>query len=156
MNEKVLIIDKLVEKFTNAWNRLDPKDFADLFVDDGEWIDVLGQHVKGKDQIKKLHEYPFKSVLKDATLIVSSKRIRFIRNDILAIDVEWKTTGNKTPDGKSLPARYGLLDLIVTLENSTNDCKIILGHNVDYTTAYSRSDLTHNHMTINGMERNEI
>ena len=156
MNEKVLIIDKLIEEFTNAWNRHNPKDFADLFVDDGEWTDVLGQHVKGKDQIKKLHEYPFKSVLKDATLIVSSKRIRFIRNDILAIDVEWKTTGNKTPDGKSLPARYGLLDLIVTLENSTNDCKIILGHNVDYTTAYSRSDLTHNHMTINGMERNEI
>lgn len=151
LHEKVPAVGKLIEEFTNAWNRHDPKDF-ELFVDDGEWTDVLGQYVKGKDQIKKLHEYPFKSVLKDATLVVKLKRIRFIRNDILAIDVEWKTTGNKSPDGKSLPARYGLLDLIVTLENNDNDCKIILGHNVDYTTAYSRSDLTHNRKTINGIE----
>lgn len=66
---------------------------------------VLGQHVKGKDQIEKLHEYPFRSVLKDATLTISSIRSRFIRNDIVAIDVEWKTTGNKNPDGKSIPDR---------------------------------------------------
>lgn len=155
LHAKIPTIDKLIEEFTNAWNRHDPNDFAELFVDDGEWTDVLGQHVKGKDQIKKLHEYPFKSVLKDATLTIESKRNRFIRNDIVAIDVEWKTTGNKSPDGKSLPARYGLLDLIVTLENSANDFKIILGHNVDYTTAYSRSDLAHDRKTINGTEGNK-
>lgn len=137
-------INNLVEKFVNAWNRHAAKEFAELFVDDGEWTDVLGQHVKGKEQIEKLHEYPFKSVLKDATLTIISIRNRFIRNDIIAIDIEWKTTGNKTPDGKSLPSRYGLLDLIVTKESSGDDIKIILGHNVDYTTAYSRDDLRHN------------
>ena len=39
--------------------------FAELFVHDDEWTDILGQYDKGKEQIKKLHEYPFKSVLKD-------------------------------------------------------------------------------------------
>jgi uncharacterized protein (TIGR02246 family) len=131
----------LIERFTNIWNKHDPKEFAELFVDDGEWTDVLGQHVKGKEQIRKLHEYPFNTVLKDATLTVTSVRSRAIREDILAIDVEWKTTGNKTPDGKSIPNRYGLLDLIVTLQGDST--KIILGHNVDYTTAYSRSELIH-------------
>jgi uncharacterized protein (TIGR02246 family) len=131
----------LIERFTNIWNKHDPKEFAELFVDDGEWTDVLGQHVKGKEQIRKLHEYPFNTILKDATLTVTSVRSRAIRDDILAIDVEWKTTGNKTPDGKSIPNRYGLLDLIVTLQGDST--KIILGHNVDYTTAYSRSELIH-------------
>ncbi len=134
-------INTLIEKFTNVWNKHDPKEFAELFVDDGEWTDVLGQHVKGKEQIKKLHEYPFNTVLKDATLTLISVRSRSIRDDIVAIDVEWKTTGNKTPDGKSIPNRNGLLDLIVTLKGDST--KIILGHNVDYTTAYSRSDLIH-------------
>lgn len=139
MRNKPSTINALIEKFTSVWNNHDPKEFAELFVDDGEWTDVLGQHVKGKEQIKKLHEYPFNTVLKDATLTVILVRSRFIRDDIVAIDVEWKTTGNKTPDGKPIPNRSGLLDLVVTLQG--DKVKIILGHNVDYTTAYSRSDL---------------
>lgn len=87
-------INNLVEKFVNAWNRHAAKEFAELFVDDGEWTDVLGQHVKGKEQIEKLYEYPFKSVLKDATLTIISIRNRFIKNDIIAIDIDlennWK------------------------------------------------------------------
>ena len=114
-------INTLIERFTNVWNKHDPKEFAELFVDDGEWTDVLGQHVKGKEQIKKLHEYPFNTVLKDATLTVISVRSRSIRDDIVAIDVEWKTTGNKTPDGKSIPNRNGLLDLIVTLQGDSTE-----------------------------------
>ena len=113
-------------------------EFAELFVDDGEWTDVLGQHVKGKEQIKKLHEYPFKSVLKEATLTIISTRNRLITKDIFAIDLEWKTTRNKTPNGKPIPDRKGLLDFIVTSQEDS--IRIILGHNVDYTTAYSRSD----------------
>jgi len=147
-------INTLIERFTNAWNNHDPKEFAELFVDDGEWTDVLGQHVKGKEQIKKLHEYPFNTVLKDATLTVISVRNRFIRDDIVAIDVEWKTTGNKTPDGKLIPNRSGLLDLIVTLQG--DKMRIILGHNVDYTTAYSRSDLIDNGHYANSINNRQV
>jgi len=38
-----------------------------------------------------------------------------------------------------------LLNFIITIENGSNDFKIILGHNVDYTTAYSRSELPHDY-----------
>ena len=141
MSDEITKINALIENFTIAWNRHNAKEFAELFVNDGEWTDVLGQHVKGQEQIEKLHEYPFKSVLKDATLTIISIRNRFLAKDIFAIDAEWKTTGNKTPAGKSIPDRIGLLDLIATLEGGKT--RIILGHNVDYTTAYSRNDLLH-------------
>lgn len=156
MHEKIQTINKPIEEFTNAWNRSNSKYFANLFIDDDEWTDVLGQHVRGKDQIKRLHEYSFKSVLKIGTLITRSKRIRLIRNSLVAIGVEWKSTGNKSPDGKLLTSRCGLPDLIVALENNIHDCKIILRHIMDYTTTYSRSDLIHDHMTINGIEGHEI
>jgi uncharacterized protein (TIGR02246 family) len=139
LSDEITKINALIENFTIAWNKHDAKEFAELFVDDGEWTDVLGQYVKGKKQIEKLHEYPFKSVLKDATLTIISIRNRLLAKDIFSIDVEWKTTGNKTPDGKSIPDRKGLFDLIATLEGGNT--RIILGHNVDYTTAYSRNDL---------------
>jgi uncharacterized protein (TIGR02246 family) len=141
LGDEISKINKLIEKFAITWNRHDAKEFAELFVDDGEWTDVLGKHVQGKEQIEKLHEYPFNTVLKDAILTILSIRNRFITKDIFAIDVEWKTTGNKTPDGKPIPDRNGLLDLIVTLE--VGSTRIILGHNVDYTTAYSKSDFIH-------------
>ncbi len=141
MSDEISKINTLIEKFTIAWNRHDAKEFAELFVDDGEWTDALGQHVKGKAQIEKLYEYPFKSVPKDVTLTIISVRKRIITNEIFAIDVEWKTAENKTPDGKPIPDRNGLLDLIDSLEGDRT--RIILGHNVDYTTAYSRSDLIH-------------
>lgn len=73
-------------------------------------------------------------------MTILSIRNRFITKDIFAIDVEWKTTGNKTPDGIPIPDRNGSLDLIVTLEGGST--RIILGHNVDYTRD-SRSDLIH-------------
>ena len=149
MRNELSKINALIQKFTNVWNNHDPKEFAELFVDDGEWTDVLGQHVKGKEQIKKLHEYPFNTVLKDATLTVISVRNRFIRDDIVAIDVEWKTTGNKTPDGKPIPNRSGLLDLIVTLQG--DKMRLILGHNVDYTTAYYRIDLKDDNQYANSI-----
>src|SRR5690349_12242615 len=109
---------------------------------------------KGKEQIKKLHKYPFNTVLKDATLTVISVQNRFIRDDIVAIDVERKTTGNKTPDGKPIPNRSGLLDLIVTLQG--DKMRIILGHNVDYTTAYSRSDLRSEEHTSELQSRRDL
>ena len=149
MRNELSKINALIQKFTNVWNNHDPKEFAELFVDDGEWTDVLGQHVKGKEQIKKLHEYPFNTVLKDATLTVISVRNRFVRDDIVAIDVEWKTTGNKTPDGKPIPNRSGLLDLIVTLQG--DKMRLILGHNVDYTTAYYRIDLKDDNQYANSI-----
>ena len=64
LSDEISKINTLIKKFTIAWNKHDAKEFAVLFVDNGEWTDVLGQHVKRKEQIEKLHEYPFKSVLK--------------------------------------------------------------------------------------------
>lgn len=140
MDDEISKINKLIEKFAIAWNRYDAREFAGLFINDGEWTDVLEQYVQGKEQIEKLHEYPFNTVLKDAILTILSIRNRLITNSILSIDVEWKTTGNKTPEGKPIQVRNGLLDLIVTLEAGST--RIILGYNVDYATAYSRiSDL---------------
>ena len=71
MDYEISKINKPIEEFAIAWNRHDVKEFAELFVDDGEWTDVLGQHVQGKEHIEKLHEYPFNTVLKNATLTMS-------------------------------------------------------------------------------------
>ena len=44
-----------------------------------------------------MHIYPFKTVLKDATLAITSIRSRHIKNDIDTIDAKWATTGKRTP-----------------------------------------------------------
>jgi hypothetical protein len=84
--------------------------------------------------------YPFKTILKETLVTLKSIRSRWIHNkDTAAVDVRWESTGNKTHEGQPLPTRYGLLDLIVG-KDTDNSWKIIVGHNVDYTSAYSQND----------------
>jgi hypothetical protein len=49
-----------------------------------------------------MYIYPFKAVLSDATLAITSIRSRYIKNDIDAIVPKWTTTGKRT-HGKILP-----------------------------------------------------
>ena len=52
MNEKITTMDKFIEEFTNTWNRHDPREFAELFVDDGQWNDVLGNMSEGRIKLE--------------------------------------------------------------------------------------------------------
>lgn len=45
-------MDKFIEEFTNTWNRHDPREFAELFVDDGQWNDVLGNMSEGRIKLE--------------------------------------------------------------------------------------------------------
>src|SRR5215210_573772 len=95
MSYEIDEMNTFVQKFVDTWNRHNANEFASLFIDDGEWTDVIGHYVKGKDKIEPMHIYQFESVLKDATLTITFIRSGRIRNDIVIIDANWKTTGNK-------------------------------------------------------------
>ena len=133
-------IIRFVKDFADIWNQHDAKTMALCFTNDGEFTNVIGEHANGRDEIEQMHIYPFKTILKETVVTLKSIRSRWIHNkDIAAVDVRWESTGNKTPDGQLLPTRYGLLDLIVS-KDTDNSWKIIVGHNVDYTSAYSQND----------------
>jgi hypothetical protein len=75
------------------------------------FIDVIGEHASKRDEIDQVHIHRFKTILKETIITINSIRSRWIQNkSMVAIDANWETTDNKTPDGQPLPTRYGLFD----------------------------------------------
>ncbi|MDR4491626.1 MAG: VOC family protein [Candidatus Nitrosocosmicus sp.] len=140
------LVQTLVNNFRNAFNSHDPKVFSSLLVEDAEWTDVIGTTTVGKKEIEDLHIYPFKTVLKDATLVVKSFRNKWINDSVVSIEIKWESFGHKTPEGIPIQnIRYGLLNLIATItetqgEGSSPTLKIISAHNNDYTSTFTQSD----------------
>jgi uncharacterized protein (TIGR02246 family) len=139
------LVQNLVEKFRDAFNRHDPQTIGSLLMEDGEWTDVMGQTMIGRKEIEDGHTYPFTTVLKEATLDVKSFRSSWINDEIVSIDIKWESSGHKTPDGKHIPIiRYGLLNLTATKtkekEGGDTILRIIIAHNNDYTSTYTQSD----------------
>jgi uncharacterized protein (TIGR02246 family) len=134
-------IKNLIDQFVDAWNKHDAKLFAVLFEDDSEWTDVIGHLMVGKEEIERMHAYPFTTVLKDAILTVKSIRTKEIQSGVVSVDAVWESTGSKTPEGKPLPTRLGLMTLIVKKDDPHNKTwSIVIGHNLDYTGTYTNSD----------------
>ena len=78
------------------------------------------------------------TVLKKAHSTLNDVRVRFVKPDVAAVDVTWRTVGQTTPDGtKEVPPRNGLMNLVL-LQQSDHTWAIAIGHNVDYTAAYQR------------------
>jgi hypothetical protein len=87
--------------------------------------------------------------LKDAKLDVKSFTSKWLddnndNNKIVSIDINWESSGHRTPDGKPIPSiRHGLLNFIAIMINEKDGAailKIVLAHNNDYTSTYTQED----------------
>ncbi|GHO83530.1 SgcJ/EcaC family oxidoreductase [Dictyobacter formicarum] len=131
-------VEQVVKKLANAWNSHNEKDLAKLFREDGEFTDVSGQLMRGRAEIEQLHQHPFTTTLKHAILSIKDVRITWITPTSASVDVHWTTTGHQTPAEQSLPARNGLMNLIIVQEQ--DQWLIAIGHSFDFTATYRRSD----------------
>jgi uncharacterized protein (TIGR02246 family) len=139
------LIQNLVDKFRDVFNSHNAERLGSLLTEDGEWTDVIGHTMIGKEEIVHQHTYPFTTVLKEAKLDVKSHRIKWITDEIVSIDIVWESSGHRTREGKPIPTiRYGLLNLIAkrmkVKEKGDMILKIIIAHNNDYTSTYTQSD----------------
>ena len=48
------LVQNLVDKFRDAFNSYDPKIFGSLFKEDAEWIDVIGNTMIGRKDMKQI------------------------------------------------------------------------------------------------------
>jgi uncharacterized protein (TIGR02246 family) len=138
------LVKSLIDSFRDAFNNHDPKKLASLLVEDGEWTGVIGTTMVGRLEIEQQYTYPFQSVLKEATLNVTSFRNKWIKDNIVSIDIRWESTGHQTPQGDHIPTiRYGLLNIVAEkINNGGKDpiLRIVLAHNNDYTSTFTQKD----------------
>lgn len=130
--------EQLVDAVVTAWNTKNPERFGEIFPEDAEWTDVIGQTWHGPDGIADGHREPFGRLFAAATLSYSAVRGRQVSDDVASIDATWQMTGHVSPEGEALPPREGLLH-IVAIRRSGQWLPLVT-HNADYTRTYRRTE----------------
>src|SRR3954451_20379956 len=91
----------------DAWNQHDAKAYANLFIQDGDVVNVVGWWWKGRSEIEGKLNDAFAFVFKDSTLTVTETDVRFLTPTIAVAHVRWTMVGAKTPPGIPEP-RQGI------------------------------------------------
>ena len=127
-------IQTTLDNLSKAWNIHDPKAFSMGFSEDADFTNVRGMSAHGRDSIAIFHEKPFATWFSASNLKTTGKRIRFLTADIAAVDAWWEMTGAKTPDGKDVPLRKGLFNLVMTKDGE--NWLVTVMHNMDLPVAH--------------------
>jgi len=91
-----------------AWNRHDAADYADLFAEDGDVVNVLGWWWQGRAEVKAKLSDAFDWVFRDSTLTIDDVHIRFLDPATAVVHVRWTLDGAKVPPGAPAPPRQGI------------------------------------------------
>ena len=118
-----------MDRFMDAWNRHDAHAFAAVFAEDADFTNVLGIGASGRAKIEEFHAPVFATIFKNSHQKHDDIKIRFIRDDIAAVDVHWQMTGATDPQGNPRPDRRGLLNFVMAKD--AGRWQIVVMHNLD-------------------------
>ncbi len=94
MSEDETAVRQLVRKVQDAWNTHDGKAFAAPFHTDADYVIVNGMYINGRDAIEKGHIGIFTTIYKDSRNVATIKSVRFLRNDVAVVHIEWNLEFN--------------------------------------------------------------
>ena len=119
----------VMDSFMDAWNHHDAKAWTAVFSEDADFTNVLGVSASGRPDIEQFHANVFATIFKDSHQKYTGIKIRFIRPEVVAVDVHWEMTGSTDPKGNPVPLRQGLLNF--TMTKSHDKWQIVVMHNMN-------------------------
>ena len=93
-------IEARVAALEATWNEHDAVAFTEGFAEDVDFTNVFGITLRGRAAITASHAAIFKGMFSASTLAITETCIRFIHDDIAAIDARWEMTGARDPMGR--------------------------------------------------------
>ncbi|GAA3969734.1 SgcJ/EcaC family oxidoreductase [Actinomadura viridis] len=91
-------VDELLDALVTTWNAGDATAYADLFVEDADYITFFGQNMAGRTAIETGHRALFEGPLKGSRLTSgeTAPKIRFLRPDVAIIVTAGGAPGDDT------------------------------------------------------------
>jgi uncharacterized protein (TIGR02246 family) len=95
----------VVAEFANTWNRHDMKAMHELDTDDVEWINVVGNHWRGKATVYKGHDTIHRTIAAKSEMSVEETLIRAIAPGVAVAVATMKFSPAITPSGEVRAAK---------------------------------------------------
>ena len=75
----------IAEEFAAAWNAADPVAVAALFVEDADFVNVVGLWWTTRQQIHDNHAYGFRHMFPDTVMVLERVRVRELEADVAVV-----------------------------------------------------------------------
>jgi uncharacterized protein (TIGR02246 family) len=114
---KIESISNLVADWGLAWNRHRMGDAARLVAIDVDFVNVAGRRLKGRAEFLEFHQEIHQTQMRDSVWTTLGHEVRFVRDDIGIVHVEWRIEGDRNADGSHRAARLGVFSWLVASVN---------------------------------------
>jgi uncharacterized protein (TIGR02246 family) len=107
-------IKQVCADFSESFSHHDPHGVAMTFAEDADFANMTGRHAHGRANIENWFAGLFRGNLKDSARTDTVRSIRFYTPELAEAEAETVITGTKSADGSELPARKGLMIVLMT------------------------------------------
>jgi uncharacterized protein (TIGR02246 family) len=94
------------------WNRHDMKSFGGLFVDDAQFVNVIGLWWRSRAEIQRAHEALHATRMRMSHLVATETVVHLLGPHVAVLLQRWQLTGDTGIDGVTLPMRQGIMSLV--------------------------------------------
>ncbi|MGB2768013.1 MAG: SgcJ/EcaC family oxidoreductase [Propionicimonas sp.] len=104
----------LIVAFVRAWDAGDADALAALFVDDADFINVVGLWWTSSLSIRRAHAWGFEKIFPNSTLTLEKLSQRLLGDDVAVVHARWRIDGQVDPHGDPAESRRGVFSAVVT------------------------------------------
>ena len=108
----------VADAFAAAWNAADPVALAALFVEDADFVNVVGLWWPTRQQIRDNHAYGFRHMFPDTVMVLDRVTVRELRPDAAVVHAGWTMNGQITPAGERAGTRRGIVSFTAVRQDS--------------------------------------
>lgn len=116
--------------FVAAWNARDPDALASVFVEDAEFVNVVGLWWHDREAIRKAHAYGLERIFNRSTLRATRVTVRYLADGIAVVHARMALSGQSAAGGISEPGqRRNIFTFVV--QRQAQGWRCVAAHNTD-------------------------
>jgi uncharacterized protein (TIGR02246 family) len=114
---EIAAIKQVFVDFYQAFSRQDAHATAATFAEDGDFTNMFGIQVHGRDAIEQRFAGLFRGNLRGSHRTDTVRNVHFYAPHVAFVDADTVITGTKEADGSVGPVREGLMIVVMTKQN---------------------------------------
>ena len=103
----------VAEAFAAAWNDYDAEALAGLFVEDAEFVNVVGLWWHDREHIRQAHAYGFRKIFRNSHMKLGRTAVRDLGADVAVVHAAWTLTGQESHGNREAGKRRGVISFTV-------------------------------------------
>jgi uncharacterized protein (TIGR02246 family) len=123
--------EDVLDRWTGAWNRRDAEALANLFVEDAEFVNVVGLWWHDRSAIRAAHQYGFDYMFSRSHMRFTHVQKRLIGEAGAVVVAKWELEGQTGPDGEPAGNRAGIFTFVLEFDAASCEWIAVSAQNTD-------------------------